>query len=192
MQAAADQSWAVAAGLEAAPEPVFVRFGLHPKQNQEKTAEAGRPIFDDVEYVEIMVPGDKQNMIHRPVTARDRARFPRQYAAWKENKTVAQTGTPLEEWSGISRSQVEELRFFNVRTVEQLAGISDGNATNIGPIQALKAKALDFVDRAKGSAPTDKLRMELLERDKEIATLRSQVKELGDAVEGMRRERKTK
>jgi hypothetical protein len=156
---------------------VFVQFGLHPRKNEDKSREEGRPIFEDVEYVKIMVPGDLSNIVHRPVQERDRRRFATQYRAFKSGEEQRVEGTPLKEWPAISRGQVEELAHFNVRTVEQLAGLADGLIKNIGPIQAIKQKAIDWIAQAKGGAPLDKMRSELAEKDAENALLRKQLEE---------------
>src|SRR5687767_12230241 len=103
MREVADESWMQA--VEQQQEKLFVRFGLHPKKDEEASRTAGRPIFTDTEYVEIMVPGDKQNIIHRPVTSEDRRRFARQYDAWLTGKGEQLVGTPLAEWPGVTRSQ---------------------------------------------------------------------------------------
>lgn len=140
---------------------------------------AGRPIYEDVEYVEIMVPGDKTQTVHRPVRPTDKIEYSKQYQAWKAGHDQhAATGTLLEQWPGISRAQVEELRHFKIRTVEQLAELSDGNAARMGPILALRQRARDFLERAKGNAPLEKMRTELAARDNEIETLKRQVAEL--------------
>lgn len=186
----ADEGWERAAGLNRGQQPqeqVFVQFSLQPTQNKTKSAEAGRPIFDELEYVQIMVPGDKQNVIHRPVSEKDRQRFKRQYEAWKESGQQPVSGTPLDQWPAVTRAQVAELAYFNVKTVEQLASMSDGNAMGIGPITSLRQKAKDFVAAAAGNAPLQQLRDQLAERDNEIEVLKRQVAELAASVKKSRK-----
>ena len=183
MAAVADASWNSAAGMQdPGQERLFIKFGMHAVKNEEKSLEAGRPIFEDREFVNIMVPGDKQNVIHREVRPDDKERFSRQYAAWKGGNGDQLVGTPLAEWPAVTRSQVEELAYHGVRTVEQLAAVSDGNASKMGPIQALRQKARDFVEQAKGNVPLEKMRAELVERDNLIATMRKQLEDQGNAI----------
>lgn len=166
-----------------------VQFRLNPVRDDVESEKQGRPIFKDVEFIKIVVPGDKDNVIDREVYPADRERFRVQYTAWKTNvKETAVDGTPLEEWTLITRSQVEELKHFNVRTVEQLASVSDGNLKNVGPYQSLKQKAKDFVDKAKGEAPVVKMRSELEAVKSENETLKRQIKELGDRFEQERKQ----
>lgn len=157
---------------------LFVRFSTIPKKNEAKSKEAGRPIFEDVEYIEILTPGER-DYPHRPVREGDKERFATQYERWKRTgEGEALEGTPLSEWPGITRSLVEELRFFNVRTVEQLAGMADSNCQKIMGGQTWKQKARDYLERAQANAPMEKMNAELATRDNEIATLKAQMKEL--------------
>lgn len=156
----------------------IVTFGIRPKQNEQRSKTEGRPIFDDVEYVEILVPGDKNNIVHRPVRAEDKERYARQYAAFKGGQGEKLSGTPLAEWPGISRSEVEELAYFNIRTLEQLASVGDGHLQRMGPLLALRQRARDFLEKAKGDAPMAAMRTELEKRDNLIETQQQQIDEL--------------
>lgn len=164
-------------------EKLYVTFDLHQRHNKTKSDAEGRPIFDDVEYIRIIVPGDKQNEIHRPATDFERRRFARQYAEFKAGTREAQSGMPLKEWTGISASQAKELEHFHVYTVEQLAGLSDANLQNIGPIRGLQAKAKDYLEKAAGNAPMEKMRAELTEKDTTIATLKQQMESMGKRLD---------
>ncbi len=157
---------------------LFVRFYSHPKQDAVKSAEEGRPIFHDTEYVSIMVPGDKTSIIERPASDQDRQRFAKHYAAFKSNESEVLDGTPLEAWPGLTRSQVEELRYFNIRTVEQLASVSDTHAQKFLGINMLRRKAEAYIEAAAGNAATDKMAAELEKRDNEITALKQAVEEL--------------
>jgi hypothetical protein len=187
-----DMSWAG----ETTPPPQrgggrpAARFYMRPMKSEAKSIEAGRPVFEDVEFVEIFTPGDKLNVIDRPVRPVDKQNHPSLYAAFKAGNTDVDVGTPLKEWPGITRGQAEELAFFRVRTVEQLAAVSDNNAATMGPILALRQKARDYLERAAGSAPLEKVRAELASRDNEIEVMRRQLKEQADAIAELRKGKK--
>ena len=167
-------------------ENLFVRFFMHPRQNPAKSAEEGRPIYEEVPYIEIMQPGNKENIVSRAVRKAEQLRFPKQWDAFQSGEEQALEGTPLEQWPALNRSQVEELRFFNVRTVEQLANMSDAHSQNFAGIQSMKQKALVFLELAKGetsNATSIVARMEaleaLLEAEKENKlALQARVEEL--------------
>lgn len=169
-------------------ERLYVVFTLHPVQDPERTAAEGRPIFMDAEYVQIQAPGDR-DVIHRPATDRDRQRFPKQYAAFKAGTAEAVIGTPLSAVPWLTRAQVEELGYFGVKSVEQLAGMADAHAQRFTGIQALKARAKDFLAAAAGEAPALKLRAELAERDNEIASLKRQLQEQAEAIAEIKRKK---
>lgn len=167
----------------------FVEFGLFPRQNAEKSKEAGRPIFEDVEYVKIIVPGDRDE-VHRPARDTDRREYRRQYEAFKAGMAAPVSGTPLASWPSLTGSQVAELAFFNVKTVEQLADMADGHAQRFMGAQALKQKAQAFLEAAAGNAPLEKMSAALAERDNLIETMQRQLKEQGERIEQLGKSKK--
>lgn len=154
-----------------ADSALMVQFYKHPKMDQERSKEEGRPIFKEVDFVRIMSPGNKENIIERQATDLDKARFVMQYQRYQANEEQGVEGTPLEEWPQITRSQVEELRYFNVRTVEQLVEMSDSNAQKFMGIQAMKQKAEEFLGAAKAPAT----QAELEQANTQIEQLRAQL-----------------
>jgi hypothetical protein len=163
-------------------EQLLVKFYTKPREDKAATREEGRPIYHDVEYIDIRIPGDRSSGVARPATARDKARFPRHYAAFK-NRTDYEgvEGTPLVEWPVITASQCAELAHFNVKTVEQLATLSDTHAQNFMGVNALKRKAQEWMSTAKDQKASTELHKELDKRDEQIAALQAQVAELAKA-----------
>lgn len=178
---------------------VFPRFTVEPKFNRLKTyggikykkdgskeqvEPAGRPIYDDVVFIEIVTPGDKLNTPKRPMRAHDRKRFAVEYARWEAQGRGdgPLTGTPLKEWPLISRSQVEELAYFKVRTVEELASTSDGNMQTLGAhYSVLRDRAREYLEKAKQGTSRAHMETELAKRDALIAELLSKVNALTGA-----------
>ncbi len=182
-----EQAMAIGQGnMRPGDETLLVRFYLRSLQNEQKSEEAGRPIFEDVEYISIRVPGNKNSSIERPIRKDDLERFPRHYQAFKNREEAVVEGTPLESWPGVTRSQVEELRFFNVHTVEQLAEISDSNAQNFMGIQLLRTRAKTFLEAAKENANNEKMAAELASRDEQIAALQNTVSEMAEELKALR------
>jgi len=139
-------------------EFLLVKFFTHPKVSPVKSAEAGRPIFIETPYIQIMQPGNKDSIIIRPATDMDKQRFAEHYRKYEARDTEEHVeGTLLEEWPGITRSQCEELKFLNIRTVEQLANVNDSNAQGVMGIGFLKQKATGYLAASKDSAVTDAL-----------------------------------
>ncbi len=117
----------------AGDETLFVVFYMGIIKNESRSTEEGRAIFDDVECVRIIVPGDKNSVIDRPAQVSDKQRFLRQYELFK--KGVAEedqvSGTRLTDWPFLSRAQCEELRYLGIKTVEQLASVRDDITTKV-------------------------------------------------------------
>lgn len=158
----------------------FASFGLHPRKNEAKSKEAGRPIYDDVEYIQILLAGDKGSVIHRPATHQDKLNYSREYAAFKAGEDQeAASGTPLKDLPGITRGLVEEARYFKVFTVEHLAEMPEANVQNLGMgWSALRQRARDYIAAAAGLAPLEKLRGENAELRGQMEALKKQMSEL--------------
>ena len=173
-------------------ENLYVQFFTHPLQDKEKSLAEGRPIFVDTEYVRIMVPGDKGNIIMRSVRDDDKRRFPKQYAAFQNDMEEVLEGTPLEKWNFMTAAQVEEMKYFGVRTVEQLASVSDGNAQKFLGVQLLKQKAQEYVDASKTEAPIAALQEEIEQRDLKIQEQDQVLVELTERLEKLEKKPKAK
>jgi|TARA_R110000787_G_scaffold90865_7_gene191699 hypothetical protein len=167
---------------------IFAEFYYESILNESKSTEENRPIFEDTSFIRITVSGNKNSIIERPVRIghlvnHDNNRFRAEYAAFLKGEQAILEGTPLNQWGAISNSQANELKHFNVRTVEQLASMTDGNAQNFPSILALREQAKSFLKTALEGSQTSKLQAELSKRDDDIAAMKAQlaevVKELG-------------
>ncbi len=131
---------------------LHARFYIEAEHDAKASAAAGRPIFNDHEYVEILAPGNANNIIRRKARDTDRAKFRANYEKFKAGADDQVTGTLLSEVPWISRSQVEELRFMRIRTIEQLAEVSDSVCGSAAGMHTLKRKAREWVALAENSA----------------------------------------
>ena len=159
---------------------LHVRFYMEPVEQTARSIVEGRRIFEETEYIEIMIPGDKQTVIKRQVFPMDRQRFPQQYARFKQGLADQTIGTPLNELTFISASKVKEYEFFGIKTIEQLAGCSDGNQAgqSMMGFQGDKQKAIQFLEVAKGSAPVNELKNRLDAQELENENLKAQMADL--------------
>lgn len=169
---------------------LFVTFFLHPREDKEKTATEGRPMFKDEEYVRIMVPGDKDNVVIRPARDLDKQRFAKQYAAFQQGEGEIHEGTPLKAWPMMTRGQVEEMKFFGVYTVEQLADLADVHVGKFMALGNLKIQAQAFLQAAKDTAPLTQLNAAVEQKDAEIAALMQAVEELKEKVTDLEKPKK--
>ena len=143
------------------------------KQDDESNA-AGRPIFKEFDFVRICVPGDNLTEIDTYANNSHKARFPRQWAHYQNQVGTDEKiiGTPIEEWTLISRSQAEELKGIKFRTVEDVANCSDQQLQRIGMIAGMsphsfREKAKAFLNLASDSA-------EVAQREAELQALRAE------------------
>lgn len=147
-----------------ADKTLSVRFWLHAVENPRKSKEAGRPIFDEVEMVSIMAPGNTKTehtaLAHSRhyVTAVGRQmtyaeRFAEHYDAFKRGIEDHVSGTPLSEVPFLTVGQKAEMRAKKITTVEQLAAMSDRDIRSAGMgFRAHVDAAKAYLDTATGTA----------------------------------------
>jgi hypothetical protein len=157
---------------------LVTNFYVRAVQNTFKSNQEGRPIFDEQEFIRIIIPGDTKTIIDTKVNAEHRFRFPEKYERFKKGLSQAQSGTPLEVWPQMTVGQVAELKATGITTVEQLAELSDSNAQKFMGSFQLRQKAQAFLDAAAGDAANSKMAAELEKRDVEIAALKAQMEQL--------------
>jgi len=160
---------------------LYVQFYIRPVMNNFRSSEEGRPIYEEQEYIRIIVPGDSKTTVDCPVDDTFRMRFEKQYDKFKKGLAQAVEGTPLEMWPQMTVGLCAELKAMNVSTVEQLAALDDGKAQKIMGSYDLRRKAQAFLDAAQGEAANNKMVAELTKRDDEILLLKQQMQQLLEA-----------
>lgn len=160
-----------------ADKNLLVRFYPLPLRNDDKSLEAGRPIFDSTDMIEIRVRGNKDNVVVRPLREDDKMRFRDAWRAYKDNAKLIESGTPLSQWPLMSSAQVEELKFLGFFTIEQLVNASDSVVASVPMLAMLKNKAKTFLEFCKGAAPMEKLQEDLAAVSNEKEVLARQLKE---------------
>lgn len=126
-----------------------VQFYSKPVQNAFRSQEEARPIFEDVDFVKIYVPGDSTLVIDTPAREDHKARFPLQWAHY-QNKHGGDSkliGTPLSQWPLVTAAQAEELKALKFFTVEQIANAGDAQLQRLGMVAGMSPHA--FRDRAQ-------------------------------------------
>ena len=165
---------------------IVPRFFVHTIPDEAKSLEAGRPIFKDVEAIEIRLVANKQSLpvfpahevwewgevdgVRQPITYA--MRFPEQYRKFKAGEAQAVSGTPLEELTFLTQAKRYELKALNIYTAEALASLDSQPLKNLGQDgRILKDQASAYLAKATDSAATVKMAAEL-------DRLRSRVAEL--------------
>src|SRR5215831_13713798 len=101
-------------------------FYMDPVRDEAASAQAGREIYREVERVKIIVPGATQaTVVVKNVSDVERNRWPDEYRAWRAGQEMPLSGTPIEHWPLLNSAQVKMLRAVDVRSVEEVARLSD-------------------------------------------------------------------
>lgn len=184
-----DKSLSVTHGDDAG---LWVEFHRKAIQNNFKSTEAGRPIFDEFDYVDIVIPGGKTK-VSRKATEQDKERFKAHWALYqaKQNGATgdAVIGTPLDQWPALSTSQVHEMRAMGIRTVDQIANLNDQGIQAIGMGgRELKAKAVAFLASASGNAEFESLAAENERLSEQLALQKKQMDDMAARVEALTRQ----
>ncbi len=170
---------ASAAAVSDEERKLRVRFFKDEIKDAAATLKEGRPIYKSAEMVEIKIPGDRDNVVVRKVTASDPERFPGAYARFKRGDAVQVVGTPLLRWGLMEPAEARGYEESGVITVEQLAAMSDATCQKYRGSVADRQKARDFLEMAKGMAPVAAARAESEALRAQIEALREQVLALG-------------
>jgi cell division protein FtsB len=118
-------------------------------------------------------------VVDRPARDEDKDRWSREYDAFRRGEASPLSGTPIDQWPPLNKSQVAELRALHIMTVEALADLPDNQVQRIGiGGQSLKAKAAAWLQAAAGSAPITEMRAEIETLTADNDMLRRQIRDL--------------
>jgi hypothetical protein len=151
-----------------------VTFYKRSMKQEDESMAAGRPIFREFDFVRICIPGDSLTEIDTYADNGHKARFPRQWAHYQNQvgDHEAVIGTPIEEWTIISRSQADELKGIKFATVESVANASDLQIQRIGMIAGMNPYS--FRDKAKAFLNLADKVGETNQREEELSKLRQE------------------
>ncbi len=160
--------------------PIFKIIPVHDPIASKK---AGRPIFEDVEFVEIRIAGDANHKPCHPALSHwayrngesisYAERWSDQYARFKENRQQVTSGTPLDEAPFLTASKRSELKALHIYTVEALMNLDGRNLKALGMEgRQLKDKAKAYIDSASGSAREVELAGEVAALKQELENMR--------------------
>ena len=178
---------------------VVAIFRNHTIKNEGKSVEAGRPIYDDMEVVELRFAGSKTVSVfpatafshwdtddetgeQRTVTYAER--FPRQYQQWRAKEHQTKAGTPLDYLPFLSDGRRAELRALNIYTAEALASVEGQELKNLGP------GGRDWKNQAMAFLEGDSEKARLTRMEAEIETLKARNQVLEDDADARRKDPK--
>jgi hypothetical protein len=168
---------------------IVPRFFVHTTPDKKATREKGRPMFKDMECVEVRMAANKQtvavfpahdtwkwddvNGVRQPITYA--MRWPEQYKRFKANEAQAMSGTPLEELPFLTQAKRSELKALNIYTAEALASL-DGQPLKLLGMggRELKTQAEAYLARATDSAAVTRQAAEIESLKAQLAALTQQ------------------
>ena len=169
-------------------EGITPYFFLEPILNPKKTAEAGRPIFEDQERVRIFVAGDLGTQVVHPVDQGIKERFSAAYQAFRDKKEMHIEGTPIRQWALLTPANVAEFEALKIFSVEALAQVADSSLQKIMGLREWREKAKTWLAVNKDSAAAVKYAEENVRLNDEIAELNRKLVALGAQVDALSRQ----
>lgn len=166
---------------------LVVKFRADKVKDEGESKRQGRPIFKDMEMIEIRTAGDRNTVKVFPAHAQHRwtqdedggqvvetyaMRFSEQYRRFKEGRQQIQDGTPLSELPFLTEAKRSELRALSIHTAETLAALDGTNLKTLGPGgRELKNQAAAYIDNANGSANVTQMAAQIAELQALVASL---------------------
>ncbi len=171
-------------------------------QNNFLTEKHGRPIFDEVTYVEVISPGSGNSTpifevvrILAPEAGRAEPKYGVKYDEFKkfvkdfengEASDGSMTGTPLSQWPEMTRTMVASLKVAKIFTVDALAVLPDNKLPVVGPDgRTWRTKAQAYLEDAKNGAFATQLAAQLERSNQDKADLQGQIAALSEQVRVM-------
>lgn len=162
---------------------IFYKRAVH---NEIKSAQAGMPIYEDMDYVRIQQPGEVNQVVDRPAQHTDKQRWPAQWQAYAAGKDQVAEGTPLGLLFPRHPSAVAMLQALGIMTVQHLANAS---AT---AIQAIGMHGQEYVNYAQkylnagaGGAAFHQMQKEVESTKRDNERLAKMVDDLQHQVQSM-------
>lgn len=155
---------------------VQVLFYIDTEEDDAATLVAGALRTRDMECVLIRANGDMNSAASHPVTEQIKKRFPMEYAAWKQNQVEdLVSGTPLKAWPLMPKGIMMEMTAGHIRSVEELANVSDSNLARYSDGRLWRDKANAWLAASKGAGEAAKYAVENQHLRESIAELKEQV-----------------
>lgn len=147
--------------------PPYVQFEMRAQEDRQATIETGRYVAKNVAFA-LVTPAGTKDMIERiadewladiemkafrpdPMYNPQWAQYFRsQYEQWKKGEEIPENGTPIKGWAAISPAEQQMILQANIRTVEDLAEVTEQGMQNIGMgARNLKEKAVAWLKSAE-------------------------------------------
>ena len=175
------------AGASGAAFPMFIREAV---RNEQKSLEAGRPIYDTVEMIKIIFPGDNLHSPVRLIKESDKTLYAEAYQRFKNEEEQVFDGTPVDAWSRLELKQVYALKAMGFFTVESIANVSDANLPKLGlGGMMLRDMAKAFIEAAKNGGNAERYVAENAQLRTDMSVMAQTIADLKQIIEKMAKEK---
>lgn len=162
---------------------VITRFFVRDVETDQVDPKTGLRVFRPVEYVELIIPGDKNSIVERRVNDELRQKYSAAYRHFKERGEaldLAGDGLPLKAWPGIKSDVARGLEQINIFSVQQLASIADQKLSQPGfmGLRELRDKARVFLEEAGKTAPLANMQKQIDDMKQQMALISQQRDEM--------------
>ena len=153
----------------------LVRFHKKWLQHNVKTLQAGHPVGEEFDYIEIRGLGQDKTVMNRKVQDKDFNEYPREWDLYQKGQEQVAEGTPLREWPSMNEAEIIRLNSYAVYTIEALAVVNDAGLQQIGPgARELQNRAKYYLEDAvpKAAAANMAVQNDTLRAENEVLQTR--------------------
>lgn len=156
--------------------------------NAAKSRQTGSRQYENETWVKMHPPGERLNIIDRPVQEIDKQKYPMQWNMFLQNRTQIPEGTPIDLLFPNNPAVADNLRAFGVHTVQQCAKLSAHAMQTIGMgAQEWQNMAKQYLDSASSGTAFLAMRAELEKKDAELRLMKNQYAKLQSQLDDVQR-----
>ncbi len=154
----------------ATDQQLLVKFFSHPQISKFQSDKAGVPVYEDIEMISVIQPGEKEE-IKVLATEFHRRRFPKQYENFKKGIENVAGGTPLDHLFPSEPSTILTLKQFHIFTIQQLANITDSAMTQLPFGRSLVDRARAYISSASNGKNFQAMQTEMQRQIDELKAM---------------------
>lgn len=154
--------------------------------NPAKSKQTGMRQYDNAIFVRMHAPGERLNIIDRPVEESDKRRFSKQWSNFLQNNTQVPDGTPIDLLFPNNPAVADSLKAIGIHTIQQCSKLSANALDTIGMgAQNWKNMAVKYLENANTGAAFLQLQEELEKSKQEVKLLTRQFGQLKQAHDAL-------
>lgn len=161
-----------------------VVFYLRSIENVAKSKQQGTRIFENQVFIKIHEPGERLNIVDRPVRDEDKDRFPIQWSRFVQNKSQIPEGTLVDLLFPNNPAIADNLKTHGIYTIQQLAKLSANAIDTVGMgCQEWVNMADAYLRNASDGSAFIKLQQEMKDLKQQIKIKDDQIAKLVNQVD---------